>query len=134
MSYKINKSEEEWKAELSPTSYKVLREKGTERPFTGEYYEHNEEGVYTCAACDTELFASEHKYHSGCGWPSYWGELESASIERKLDLAHGMVRTELMCSSCGGHLGHVFNDGPLDKGGLRYCINSASMNFKKNEG
>jgi peptide-methionine (R)-S-oxide reductase len=109
----------------------VLRQAGTERPFTGELYEHYEEGVYSCAACDFDLFASENKYASGCGWPSFWGELETANIERKLDLSHGMVRTELLCSNCGSHLGHIFNDGPLDKGGARYCINSVSMTFKK---
>ncbi len=133
MSYKVTKSESEWKAELSPEEYRVLREKGTERPFTGELYENKEEGVYSCAACDVDLFSSEHKYYTGCGWPSYWGELESASIERKLDLTHGMVRTELLCSNCGGHLGHAFNDGPADKGGVRYCINSVSMKFRANK-
>lgn len=130
MSYKVSKTEKEWQEQLSPQQYSVLRQHGTERPFTGEYDKHSKEGVYSCAACDIDLFSSENKYSSGCGWPSFWGELESASIERKSDGTHGMARTELLCSNCGGHLGHVFNDGPRDKGGERYCINSASMTFR----
>lgn len=129
MSYKVTKKAEEWKEKLSPEQYRVLREHGTERPFTGEYYEHKEYGTYSCAACDTELFASENKYNSGCGWPSFWGELETAKIEQKRDLSHRMIRTELLCSTCGSHLGHIFNDGPRDKGGKRYCINSVCLNF-----
>ncbi len=129
MSYQVTKKEEEWREKLSPEQYRVLREHGTERPFTGEYYEHYEYGTYSCAACDTELFASENKYSSGCGWPSFWGELETANIEHKRDFSHGMIRTELLCSNCGSHLGHIFNDGPRDKGGKRYCINSVCLNF-----
>jgi peptide-methionine (R)-S-oxide reductase len=132
MPYKVNKSAEEWKEKLSSEQYRVLREHGTERPFTGELYENKEEGVYSCGACGFDLFSSEHKYNTGCGWPSYWGELDSATIERKVDLTHGMVRTELLCSNCGSHLGHAFNDGPRDKGGERYCINSISMIFRPN--
>ena len=130
MSYKVSKTEKEWQSQLSPEQYRVLRQQGTERPFTGEYDKHYKEGVYSCAACDFDLFSSENKYSSDCGWPSFWGELESANIEKKSDTTHGMVRTELLCSNCGGHLGHVFNDGPRDKGGQRYCINSASMTFR----
>lgn len=129
MAYKITKTEAEWKAELSDLAYYVLRQKGTERPFAGEYTDTETEGTYACAACNFELFASEHKFHSGCGWPSFWGELESATIEHKKDSTHGMTRTELLCSNCGSHLGHIFNDGPRDKGGMRYCINSVSMVF-----
>lgn len=133
MAYKVNKTEAEWREELSPEQYRILRQKGTERAFTGEYDKFYEKGTYSCAACGFDLFSSENKYSSGCGWPSFWGELESASIERKLDVSYGMVRTELLCSNCGGHLGHVFNDGPRDKGGQRYCINSVSMTFQPDQ-
>ena len=129
MAYKVTKTEAEWKAELSDLAYYVLRQKGTERPFAGEYTDTETEGTYACGACHFELFTSEHKFHSGCGWPSFWGELESATIEHKKDSTHGMARTELLCSNCGSHLGHIFNDGPRDKGGMRYCINSVSMVF-----
>jgi peptide-methionine (R)-S-oxide reductase len=129
MAYKITKSDAEWKAELSDLAYHVLREKGTERPFVGEYTDTETEGTYACGACHFELFSSEHKFHSGCGWPSFWSELESASIEHKKDTTYGMTRTELLCSNCGSHLGHIFNDGPRSKGGMRYCINSVSMIF-----
>ncbi len=129
MSYNVTKTDAEWKAELSDLAYYVLRQKGTERPFAGEYTDTETEGTYRCGACNFELFSSEHKFHSGCGWPSFWGELESASIEHKKDTSHGMTRTELLCSNCGSHLGHIFNDGPRSKGGMRYCINSVSMLF-----
>lgn len=128
--YKVEKTAEEWKAELGDAAYHVLREAGTERAFTGEYYKHEEEGVYACRACGFELFASTQKYHSGCGWPSFWTELETANIERIMDYSHGMERIELRCSHCGGHLGHVFNDGPPPTG-TRYCINSLSLRFVK---
>jgi peptide-methionine (R)-S-oxide reductase len=129
MSYKVEKTDAEWRAELTDFQYHVLREKGTERAWTGKYNEHEEEGIYSCAACSIDLFASEHKYHSGCGWPAFWGELESATIEQKTDRSHGMTRVELLCSNCGGHLGHIFNDGPPPSG-KRYCINSASIEFR----
>lgn len=129
MAYKVIKTDAEWKAELSDLAYYVLRQKGTERPFAGEYTDTETVGTYECGACHFELFSSEHKFHSGCGWPSFWGELEAASIEHKKDTSHGMSRTELLCSNCGSHLGHIFNDGPRDKGGMRYCINSVSMVF-----
>ncbi len=128
MNYKVNKSNEEWKKELTPEQFRVLREAGTERPFTGEYDKHDDIGTYSCAACDFELFSSEQKFNSGCGWPSFWGELESATIEQKKDTSHFMTRIELLCSNCGGHLGHIFNDGPPPSG-KRYCINSASLKF-----
>ena len=127
---KINKTEEEWKKELSPEQYHILREKGTERAFTGKYYENKEEGTYLCAACGNELFISDTKYDSHSGWPSFFAPLDPHKIDEEKDVSHGMIRTEVKCSRCGSHLGHVFNDGPKPTG-LRYCINSASLEFKK---
>jgi peptide-methionine (R)-S-oxide reductase len=130
MSQKVDKSEKDWKKELTPQQYHVLREKGTERPFTGEYIHNKEDGVYVCAACGQPLFASDTKFESGSGWPSFWDVIEQGNVELKPDHSHFMVRTEVVCSKCGGHLGHVFDDGPRDKTGLRYCINSASLDFE----
>ncbi len=127
---KIRKSDEEWRRSLTPEQYRVLREKGTERPFTGQYAETKTPGVYLCAACGLELFGSETKFDSGCGWPSFYDPLYKAHIEEHEDRSHGMTRTEVTCSRCGGHLGHVFPDGP-NPTGLRYCINSASLRLNK---
>lgn len=132
MKDKIQKSDEQWRKELTPEQYRILREKGTERAFTGEYYHNKEKGIYLCAGCGNELFSSETKYESGSGWPSYWQPVDKTAVEFNKDTSHGMIRTEVVCSKCGGHLGHVFEDGPQPTG-LRYCINSASLNFKKSD-
>jgi peptide-methionine (R)-S-oxide reductase len=122
---------EEWKKKLTKFEYFVLREKGTERPYTGEYWNNKEKGTYKCKGCGTVLFSSDTKFDSGCGWPSFYDALDKSKIEEKLDLTHGMRRIEVLCKNCGGHLGHVFPDGPRDKTGLRYCINSVSLDFEK---
>ncbi len=128
-SFPVQKSDQEWREQLSAEEYRILRESGTERAFTGEYDKHYDVGTYSCAGCDTDLFDSEQKYNSGCGWPAFWGELNSAGIKRIADNSFGMRRVELVCGNCGGHLGHVFNDGPPPTG-ERYCINSVSMKFR----
>ena len=128
---KIKKSEEEWKKKLTPEQFRVLREKETEAPFTGKLLKKKEKGIYVCAACENELFSSKTKYDSGCGWPSFWDSIGEGKIELKEDNSHRMRRIELLCKKCGSHLGHLFDDGPKEKSGKRYCINSVSLDFKK---
>ncbi len=127
---KVVKPESEWKKNLTEVQYHVLREKGTEHPFTGKYWQHREDGTYVCVACGQELFRSETKFDAGCGWPSFWDAADKDKIELRDDHSHGMDRIEVLCRRCGGHLGHLFDDGP-EPTGQRYCINSASLDFKK---
>jgi len=127
--FEIKKSDDEWRKLLTPVQFGILREKGTERPFTGEYDKFFEEGTYYCAACGTELFTSKTKYNSGCGWPAFYEPSVNKNIVEKKDVSYGMIRIEVMCAKCGGHLGHVFEDGPKPTG-LRYCINSGSLRFE----
>ncbi len=134
MSDKIVKSEAEWRAQLTPEQYRILREHGTERPFTGEYVHTKIDGTYQCAACGQALFSSSTKFDSGSGWPSFWDVIEQGHVELRQDLSYGMRRVEVLCSRCGSHLGHVFEDGPRDKTGLRYCINSAALKLEPTEG
>jgi peptide-methionine (R)-S-oxide reductase len=129
MKDKIQKTEEEWKTQLTPEQYQVCRMKGTERPFTGEYYKTKDAGVYKCVACGNELFDSDTKYDSGTGWPSFFRPVDKENVETEEDSSYGMSRTEVMCSKCGAHLGHLFPDGPRPTG-LRYCINSLSLKLE----
>ena len=131
MATEIKKTEQEWREELTPEQYHVLREAGTERAFSGQYWDCHDDGVYRCAACGAELFDAGTKFESGSGWPSFTEPKLAAAVELREDNAYGMRRTEVVCKTCGGHLGHVFDDGPRDKGGLRYCINSASLDLDR---
>ena len=128
MPHEVTKTDEEWRSELSREQYEVLRRKGTERPFTGKFVHTKEKGTYVCAGCGAELFSSDTKFESGTGWPSFTEPANAANVELHTDYSHGMVRTEVLCKRCGGHLGHVFNDGPRPTG-KRYCINSCSLDL-----
>lgn len=129
----LSKTEAEWKRALTPEQYRVLRQKGTEPAFTGAYYRYKERGMYACVACGAPLFSSETKFDSGTGWPSFTDIAEKGNVRLGTDESDGMIRTEVVCATCGGHLGHMFDDGPLDKGGKRYCINSCALNFEASE-
>ena len=132
MDNKVVKTDAEWRKELTPEQYEVLRQKGTERAFSGKYWNHKGDGVYRCAGCGQELFTSGTKFDSGCGWPSFFAAAGTNVVVQQDDKSHFMTRTEVLCARCGGHLGHVFDDGPQPTG-LRYCINSASIDFKKKD-
>ena len=130
MTDKIVKTDAEWRQQLSPDQYAVLRQQATERPFSGKYVNAKSDGVYACAACGQALFASDAKYNSFCGWPSFYDVIAAGKVDEHIDLSHGMRRIEVTCSRCDSHLGHVFDDGPRDKTGLRYCINSLALDLK----
>jgi peptide-methionine (R)-S-oxide reductase len=131
---KIEKSDAQWREELAPEQYAVLRRQATEAPFSGRYALTYDKGMYRCAGCGAELFSSEAKFESDCGWPSFTEPAVTEHVELREDTSHGMVRTEVVCAACGGHLGHVFDDGPVDAGGNRYCINSAALDLEAQQG
>ncbi|WP_303907426.1 peptide-methionine (R)-S-oxide reductase MsrB [Thiohalomonas denitrificans] len=133
MAERIEKDEEQWRAELDPEQYRILREAGTEPAFTGKYYRNKETGIYHCGACGAELFGSDQKYESGSGWPSFRTPVSKDALETRTDRSHGMTRIEVRCARCGSHLGHVFDDGPAPTG-QRYCINSAALDFEQRGG
>lgn len=133
MTDKIKKTDAEWKEKLTPQQFEVTRKKGTERAFSGQYWDHHEKGIYNCVCCGNELFSSETKFESGTGWPSFWAPIVETNVAVESDTSYGMRREEVVCAKCGAHLGHVFPDGPKPTG-LRYCMNSASLNFAKSEG
>jgi peptide-methionine (R)-S-oxide reductase len=126
----VEKTDAQWREELTPEQYQVLRKAGTERAFTGKYWNNHDDGIYRCAGCGAELFGSDTKFESGSGWPSFTEPKVAEAVTLKRDIAHGMIRTEVECARCGGHLGHVFDDGPRDAGGQRYCMNSCAMEFQ----
>jgi len=134
MATEVTKTDAQWREELSPEQYRVLREGATERPFTGRYCDEHADGTYRCAGCGAELFAAGTKFESGSGWPSFTEPAVAEAVELRADSSHGMLRTEVLCRRCGGHLGHVFDDGPRDRGGQRYCINSCALDLDAKPG